>query len=325
MRVRGKTAPRNDGGEMATQASDVPIEPTRDLHATLPDLLDALLDRGVYLDLDLIVTVADIPLIGVSLRAVVAGVETMLEHGMMRAWDAQTREWVRRSLARQVPLDDDEDVLARTAGGHRQTEPQVVWRPGTVYLTTRRLMVWRAEPREVLWEIALDDVERVDLETEESVGGEERTRLAVSSLTGRTLLLVAAPDRFADLLRQEVASPRKQEVPASSDDAGPLLEGRVWHLEEFVNGAVWRGGTATVDRVRGLTWRGTRDARAAVRLRPDEIDSVERVAGRTPVSREMLLVSAGTQQVRLATDETARWMTALGEATGVPTTTGGGS
>ncbi|WP_418607965.1 gas vesicle protein [Georgenia sp. SUBG003] len=134
------------------------MEPTRDLGATLPDLLEVLLNKGVYLDLDLIITVADIPLIGVNLRATIAGIETMLEYGMMRSWDEQTREWVRRSVSRHVPLAEDEEIVMRMAGGHRQDEPHGTWRPGTVYLTSRRLIVWRADPREVLWQVRLEDV-----------------------------------------------------------------------------------------------------------------------------------------------------------------------
>jgi hypothetical protein len=64
--------------------SPSPLEPTRDQHATLAALVDVLLDKGVYLDLDLIITVADIPLIGVNLRATIAGMQTMLDYGMMR-------------------------------------------------------------------------------------------------------------------------------------------------------------------------------------------------------------------------------------------------
>lgn len=72
-------------------ARGVGMEPTNDLRATLPDLLDALFDKGAYLDIDLVITVAEVPLIGVSLRAAVAGVETMLEYGMLQGWDEQIR------------------------------------------------------------------------------------------------------------------------------------------------------------------------------------------------------------------------------------------
>jgi hypothetical protein len=55
------------------------------------DLLDRALDKGVILDADLIVHVAGIPLLGVSLRAALAGVETMLRYGMWVDWDEAQR------------------------------------------------------------------------------------------------------------------------------------------------------------------------------------------------------------------------------------------
>lgn len=284
------------------------MEPTRDLRVTLPDLLDVLLDKGVYLDLDLIVTVADIPLIGVSLRAMVGGIETMLEHGMMRVWDEQTREWVRRSLSRRVPLADDEDVVTRMAGGHLQEEPYLTWRPGTLYLTTRRLMVWRAEPRELLWQVLLDEITGLGLQAELSAGGEERSRIAVTTSAGTTLLSAAAPERLVDQLREQVTGTLAP-VPASRPE--PVLQAHVWYLEGLAGGAVWRAGTGTLHRTQGLTWKGVRDARPAVRLRPDQVRSIEVVGGRTPVGREVLVVRGDATTVRLATADTERWAAAL--------------
>ncbi|MFC8800763.1 gas vesicle protein GvpJ [Promicromonospora sp. NPDC057138] len=283
------------------------MEPTRDLRVTLPDLLDVLLDKGVYLDLDLIVTVADIPLIGVSLRAMVGGIETMLEHGMMRAWDEQTREWVRRSLARRVPLADDEDVIARMAGGHRQEEPYVTWRPGTVYLTTRRLMVWRAEPRELLWQATLDEITGVGTQAELSAGGEERTRVALTTRAGTTLLSAAAPESLVAQLREHAPG---SGAPVPARRPAPF-QALVWYREDLAGGSVWRGGTGTLDRTNGLTWKGVRDVRPAVRLRPDQIRSVDLVRGRTPVGRQMLVVRGDSTTVRLATKDTTGWATAL--------------
>ena len=59
--------------------------------ATLADLLDRVLDRGLFLRADLVISVAGIPLIGVSLNAVVAGIETLLEYGIMSDWDTASR------------------------------------------------------------------------------------------------------------------------------------------------------------------------------------------------------------------------------------------
>ncbi|WP_425953451.1 gas vesicle protein [Xylanimonas sp. McL0601] len=291
------TAPGRSGSRV--------LQPTRSTRATLPDLLEVLLNKGVYLDLDLIVTVADIPLIGVNLRATIAGIETMLEYGMMRRWDAQTREWVRRSLARRVPLDEDEDVVARMAGGYRQEEPFVTWRPGTVYLTSRRLLVWRSEPRELVWQVALADIADVGLHEERSIGGEPRTRVAVRTPRGTALLSAAAPQRLRDLLL---------EPPGGSPDPAkplPLAEGPLWYQEPRVRTPVWRGGIGAVDDAGGLTWRSTRDARAAVRLAPGDVVGVEIEAGHSPVGREVVVVTGAAGRFRLAATDTGRWVRLL--------------
>jgi len=285
------------------------LQPTRDLHATLPDLLDALLTKGVYLDLDLIITVADIPLVGVNLRAAVAGIETMLEHGMMRGWDEQTRAWVRQSLARRVPLEADEEVVARMAGGHRQDDPATVWRPGTVYLTTRRLFVWRADPRELLWQTGLDDVKDVQVRTEATLGGEERERLAVTTPTGTTLLSAAAPGRLATLLRRGGAEGAARPSPGR--------QAPVWYREDRAGPSVWRGGTGTVGPD-GLTWQGAGDARPAVRLR--EVRDVRAQAGRSPVGRRVLHVTGEAGTVRLATRD-EDWARALAASVHAPAQT----
>jgi hypothetical protein len=81
------------------------MNPTRDTHATLVDLLDRVLDKGLILDADLIIHVAGIPLLGVKLRAALAGMETMLKYGIWQDWDeAQraiaTEEYRKKKLAR---------------------------------------------------------------------------------------------------------------------------------------------------------------------------------------------------------------------------------
>ncbi len=73
------------------------MTPKREPHATLVDLLDRVLDKGLVIQADLIVSVAGIPLIGVNLRAALAGMETMLKYGVMQAWDEKTRAWEREN------------------------------------------------------------------------------------------------------------------------------------------------------------------------------------------------------------------------------------
>jgi hypothetical protein len=67
------------------------MEPTRDTRTTLVDLLDRILDKGLILDADLIINVAGIPLIGIKLKAAIAGIETMLKYGIWEDWDAAQR------------------------------------------------------------------------------------------------------------------------------------------------------------------------------------------------------------------------------------------
>ena len=91
------------------------MEPTRDSHATLVDLLDRVLDKGLVLYADIIVSVAGIPLIGVNLRAALAGMETMLKYGVMQEWDERIRAWEREKRA--------EEAVPTVAGdGHRPVE-----------------------------------------------------------------------------------------------------------------------------------------------------------------------------------------------------------
>lgn len=67
------------------------MNPTNQVQITLTDVLDRLLDKGLIVNADIVISVAGIPLVGVVLRAAVAGMETMLAYGMMDNWDKSTR------------------------------------------------------------------------------------------------------------------------------------------------------------------------------------------------------------------------------------------
>jgi len=73
------------------------MKPTRE--CGLVELLDKILDKGVLLNADVIISVAGIPLVGVNLRAALAGIETMLQYGMMEAWDESVRKHYAEELA----------------------------------------------------------------------------------------------------------------------------------------------------------------------------------------------------------------------------------
>lgn len=74
--------------------------------ATLVDLLDRVLDRGLVINADIIISLAGVPLIGINLRAALAGMETMVKYGLMREWDQRIR-------ARELGLRTTHQALAR--------------------------------------------------------------------------------------------------------------------------------------------------------------------------------------------------------------------
>ena len=57
----------------------------------LVELLDRALSKGIVVQADVIISVAEIPLIGINLRAMIAGMSTMIEYGLMEEWDASIR------------------------------------------------------------------------------------------------------------------------------------------------------------------------------------------------------------------------------------------
>ena len=61
------------------------------------ELIDRALNKGVILNADLIVTVADVPLLAANLKLALASVETMMKYGIMTDWLAA------------VPLDKGEN------------------------------------------------------------------------------------------------------------------------------------------------------------------------------------------------------------------------
>ena len=67
------------------------MTPTKPSEGATVDLLDVLLRDGVVLSADVVVTVADVPLVGIELRAAIAGMATMTDHGMLRDLDRRAR------------------------------------------------------------------------------------------------------------------------------------------------------------------------------------------------------------------------------------------
>jgi len=67
------------------------MEPSRTERDAVVDLLDVILEEGVIVQADVVIAVADVPLIGLQLRAALAGLDTMTDHGLLTDWDESVR------------------------------------------------------------------------------------------------------------------------------------------------------------------------------------------------------------------------------------------
>jgi hypothetical protein len=90
--------------------------------ATLADLLDRVLDKGLVIKADVIICVTGIPLIGLTLSVGLAGMETMLKYGIMSDWDRAIRAGPKRAIAtaRRGPVPGAATPMSFGPGSHRQ-------------------------------------------------------------------------------------------------------------------------------------------------------------------------------------------------------------
>jgi gas vesicle structural protein len=58
------------------------IQPTRSNSATLVDLIDRILDKGIVINADITVSICGVELLGVKVRAAVASFETAAKYGL---------------------------------------------------------------------------------------------------------------------------------------------------------------------------------------------------------------------------------------------------
>jgi len=157
------------------------VEPVRNTNATLVDLLDRILDKGLVIYADVIVSVAGIPLIGVNLRTALAGMETMLEYGVMVNWDekSRARESELGSYGREhrkkksagscgeVPLIEGEEIILKMLGSYRDTEGIYnTWRPGLLYLTDKGLYLYQKDFNEILFQTPLEEIKAMVMKKE---------------------------------------------------------------------------------------------------------------------------------------------------------------
>jgi len=136
------------------------MEPQRNTNATIVDLLDRVLDKGLVIHADIIVSVAGIPLIGVNLRAALAGMETMLKYGIMQSWDERTRAWEREHRSKKKSsLAQGEKIILKMLGAYYSSEGiYTAWRYGYFFLSGERLFLYHEDFGKVLFETPLEKI-----------------------------------------------------------------------------------------------------------------------------------------------------------------------
>ena len=274
-----------------------PEAPSTTTRTTLVDLLDRVLEKGLVIRADLIISLAGIPLIGVSLHAAIAGMETMLEYGIMTDWDTSTRAFERkqRASAETSLLPQGEELLLKMPGFHYQSEGIYrAWKPGTICLTRRRLLVHNRAFGQALVDLPLETITSLALTSVTNPDGKERPVLVALAdseqpikLRGQDMpaLHHATVDRLAEMGSQveqsaALAAARDpglsflavgEEITHSGkmwfhtnghNEARPAVLG--WLLEDSTgpDSTAWRRGTLHLT-TRRLCWSNDFDARMA--------------------------------------------------------------
>jgi len=80
------------------------LEPTRERSATLVDLIDRILDKGIVIDADITVSLAGVELLGIKIRAALASFETAAKYGLEFPSGAnlQTKAWKEAQLEKET-------------------------------------------------------------------------------------------------------------------------------------------------------------------------------------------------------------------------------
>jgi hypothetical protein len=139
------------------------MQPSRD--GALIDLIDSILVKGVILQADVIISVSGVPLIGVNLKAAIAGLTTMVDYGMMGTWDEQIRRSVLAESKEEAPLLVNEEIVLKTFGSYysQDNANSGVWRSGYLYLTNKRLFLFKKNPAEFLFVTDLHEIKGLSL------------------------------------------------------------------------------------------------------------------------------------------------------------------
>ena len=209
------------------------MEPVRDTHATLVDLLDRILDKGIVIYADVIVSVAGIPLIGVNLRAALAGMETMLKYGVMVDWDEKSRAWEWEHRKKKVvPLMEGEEIILKTFGSHLYSEGiYTAWRSGQLHLTDKRLLLYQKDFDEILFQTSLEKIRGMVMKREKHFTKEQMVVLYLLLQDNQVAQL-----RAVDTHKLKEAIEERMKVKGLALEENPVLPEFDRRVLKFVRG-----------------------------------------------------------------------------------------
>lgn len=269
------------------------MEPSIDTKAGIGDLLERVLDRGVILRLDLIISVAGIPLVGLSLQAALASIETMNAYGMFGDWDTASRKAAAAEPPARAELEAGESVVLEQFALLRcETGIMRIWRPGRAFLTDRRLVFVRRSPYEVLVSLALHDIAGIGsfVQTEARV---TREVVCLAGTDGNLVHLRAAEAQmFQACLRDQLQRNGVDVTELDPDevrDVGPDVraESPLWH--DIDSAGTWRPGWGALSGTSFTFWSDF-ERRTVVEV---PLASLARVA----VERRQLSATLGVRDV----------------------------
>lgn len=178
------------------------MEPINNTQSTIDDLLEMLLEKGIVLHTDMIISVANIPLIGISLQAAIAGMETMLQYGMMELLDQKTRKWALAHIRdRKLNLPRGEEIEEEMYGSYYTTEGiYQAWQSGKLYLTGNRLILYQDLPSKILFLTQFSNLKGARIvEVTKDVPGNREKKVLAFLLSDNTISLIYVHNP-ADLL-----------------------------------------------------------------------------------------------------------------------------
>ena len=237
------------------------MTPERNTNATLVDLLDRVLDKGLVIHADVIVSVAGIPLIGVNLRAALAGMETMLKYGIMQAWDERIRAWEQDYRSKKKnSLIQGEEIALKMLGAYHSTEGiYTAWRYGYLYLTDERLFLYHENFGEVLFETPFEKIRGLAIRegdhfTDKKVReelyllleGEKVCRLTALNVHQLKEALEKRMEEAGLVLQEDWEAPFVEGNAAEflADGEQVICTGKMWYLmdKEGITDDTWRPG-----------------------------------------------------------------------------------